>query len=44
MPVPNNAVPVFVMRLGDEGSFSIISDARSAGGGGLAEPAIERLW
>ena len=44
MPVPNSAVPVFVMRLGDEGSFSIISDARSAGGGGLAEPAIERLW
>lgn len=42
-PDPKTAVPVFVMRLGDEGSFSIISDARSAGGGGFADPAIERL-
>jgi hypothetical protein len=32
-----------VMRFGDEGSFSMISDARSAGGRGFADPAIERL-
>jgi len=32
-PVPRIAVPVFVMRLGDEGSLSITSEARSAGGG-----------
>ena len=43
IPVPNSAVPVFVMRLGEEGSFSMISEARSAGGGGPAELAIERL-
>jgi len=42
-PVPSRAVPVFVMRFGDEGSFSMISAARSAGGGGVADPAIERL-
>lgn len=40
-PVPRRAVPVFVMRLGDEGNFSMISLARSEGGGGLV--AIERL-
>jgi len=43
MPVPSTAVPVFVMRFGEEGILSMISDARWEGGGGLAEPAIERL-
>ena len=40
-PVPRRAVPVFVMRLGEDGNFSMISEARSEGGGGLV--AIERL-
>ena len=40
-PVPRRAVPVFVMRLGEDGNFSIISSARLAGGTGLV--AIERL-
>ena len=39
------AVPVFVIRLGCEGSLSMISAARSAGGGGFDgdEEAIVRL-
>lgn len=40
-PTPRRAVPVLVIRLGEEGSFSMISEARSDGGGGLV--AIERL-
>jgi hypothetical protein len=40
------AVPVFVIKLGCDGSLSIISDARSAGGGGFDEDdeAIVRLY
>jgi hypothetical protein len=34
-PVPRRAVPVFVMRLGEDGIFSIISSARLEGGTGL---------
>lgn len=39
------AVPVLVIRLGCDGSFSTISAARSAGGGGFDEDdeAIVRL-
>ena len=40
-PVPRRAVPVFVMRLGEDGNCSIISSARLEGGTGLV--AIERL-
>ena len=40
-PVPSRAVPVFVMRLGEDGNFSMSSEARSEGGGGLV--AIKRL-
>lgn len=40
-PTPSRAVPVLVMRLGDEGSFSMISEARSEGGVGVV--AIDRL-
>lgn len=40
-PVPRRAVPVFVMRLGEDGNFSMISEALSDGGGGLV--AMERL-
>lgn len=43
-PLPRMAVPVLVIRLGCDGSFSTISAARSAGGGGLDdEEAIVRL-
>lgn len=41
-PVPRRAVPVFVMRLGEDGNFSMISSARLEGGTGLV--AIERLF
>ena len=41
-PVPRRAVPVFVMRLGEDGNFSIISSARLEGGTGLVD--IERLF
>ena len=40
-PVPRRAVPVFVMRLGEDGNLSMISEARSEGGRGLV--AIKRL-
>ena len=42
-PVPSKAVPVLVMRFGEEGNLLITSDARSAGGGGFDELAMERL-
>lgn len=32
-PVPKTTLPVFVMRLGEEGRFSMISEARCSGGG-----------
>lgn len=40
------AVPVLVIKLGCDGSFSTISAARSAGGGGFDEDdeAIVRLY
>ena len=40
-PVPRSAVPVFVIMLGEDGNFSIISSARLEGGRGSV--AIERL-
>ena len=40
-PVPRRAAPVLVIRPGEEGRLLIISEARSAGGGGLE--LIERL-
>ena len=45
-PLPRIAVPVLVIKLGCDGSLSIISAARSAGGGGLDEDdeAIVRLY
>ena len=42
-PVPRMAVPVLVMRFGEEGSLLTISAARSSGGVGWDELAIERL-
>jgi hypothetical protein len=42
-PLPRMAVPVLVIKLGCDGSLSIISAARSAGGSGFEEdncPAI----
>lgn len=42
-PVPRTAVPVLVIRPGEEGSLLMISEARSDGGGGFEEVAIERL-
>jgi hypothetical protein len=42
-PVPRIAVPVLVMRFGEDGSLLMISEARSEGGGGLEVLAIERL-
>ena len=42
-PVPKMAVPVLVMRFGEEGSLLTISAARSSGGVGWDELAIERL-
>lgn len=42
-PVPRTAVPVFVIRLGDEGNFWMTSEARSEGGGGFEEVAKVRL-
>ena len=41
-PVPRRAVPVFVMRLGEDGNFSMISSARLEGGTELVD--IERLF
>src|ERR1700680_1940759 len=44
-PLPRMAVPVFVIKLGCDGSLSIISAARSAGGGGFEDDeAIVRLY
>lgn len=42
-PVPRTTVPVLVIRLGEEGRLLMISEARSAGGGGFDELAIPRL-
>lgn len=36
-PVPRITEPVLVMRLGEEGSLLISSEARSGGGGGLVD-------
>jgi hypothetical protein len=44
-PLPRMAVPVLVIKLGCDGSLSIISAARSAGGGGFEDDeAIVRLY
>ena len=44
-PLPRMAVPVLVIRLGCDGNLSMISAARSGGGGGFEEgdEAIVRL-
>jgi len=42
-PVPKIAVPVLVMRFGEEGSLLMISEARSSGGGVLEDVANVRL-
>lgn len=42
-PVPKIAVPVLVMRFGDDGNLLIISEARSEGGLVFEELAIVRL-
>lgn len=36
-PAPRMTEPVLVMRLGEEGSLLISSEARSGGGGGLVD-------
>jgi hypothetical protein len=44
-PLPRMAVPVFVIKLGCDGSLSIISASRSVGGGGFEDDeAIVRLY
>lgn len=42
-PPPTRAVPVLVMRFGEEGILLMISDARSEGGVELDELAMLRL-